>query len=121
MQDQKANREAELKQGIIQYIGAAAKDSGLDGDDAAQLAISMVTETSLELGKRDYGYDFYVLKPIIRGAAFLLAEKARQIDEETGGDPTVKKFSDNYRKFSNALKNFADASKQRTAFTEDDE
>ena len=103
------NREFEIKQGLLQYVGAIAKDSGLKGEDAAQLAISMLAEVALESGKRDKGYDFYVTKPIIRAAAFLMDERARQILNTVGNDPQGKMLAKSFTDVAGQLKRFADS------------
>ena len=103
------NREFELKQGLMQFVGAIAVDSGYKGDEAGQLAVSTLAEVALESSRRDDGYNFYIAKPILRAAAVPMNERARQILNVVGDDPQGKMLAKSFTDVAGQLKRFADS------------
>lgn len=73
---------ARIRQGIVQFIGAMAKEMKGDPKDAKQLIAASLVEEAISLALKKNGeIDSYVTKPVLRGALYLLNKRNAGIRE----------------------------------------
>lgn len=115
MNENNENIMSEIRQGLIQYIGAIGKESGFENDEAMQMSVSVVTEELLKFCNVTNKFNFYAAKPILRGAAYIvdmnIAQARRDaIKDNIDIDDAIKSFA----YISDKLKKMADSYKPRS-------
>ena len=116
MANENQNRQAQIRQGLVQYIGAIMNNSDFSPRENKQLAVAALCEEALNLiisceeekFKNDKFYiDDYAVKPFLRGILFLvdrIFERASfYVPKEV---PKLKKEFEEYNEKINVIKNF---------------
>ena len=69
------NRQAQLRQGLTQYVGAMLTNLSLEPRDASQVTAASLVEEATKLAKKeDDEVDFYIAKPLLRAVIYLYEE-----------------------------------------------
>ncbi|MED1125227.1 hypothetical protein [Bacillus atrophaeus] len=77
-----SNDQAQIRQGLVSYVGAVIKSSPLEGKAARQSAAAILIEEALKIAQGEDGsLDFYVLKPLLRGTAHALNQRSEALTE----------------------------------------
>lgn len=102
-----SNNQREIRQGLVNYIGALLSSSPYSKEDAKQNVIAVLAEESLNLSrKEDNSYDIYTLKPLLRAVVLILKQRC----EELKSLPMdVKKISREYYNTINHLETLIDS------------
>ena len=114
------NRQAQLRTGLVQYVGSMIINSDLDPKDSAQVTAAALCEEAAKLAvKENGGVDFYVAKPLLRAVIYLYEEDFKHMMNEmkkNNLDPqmaeAIQKKMDNGLAF---LKNTIEAYKEKNA------
>lgn len=70
---------AESRNDLTQYIGAMLDSSDFEGKSARQIVAAALVEEAVKICKNDTEVDFYVAKPILRAANYLLQAKKKSL------------------------------------------
>lgn len=76
------NRQAQLRHGLTQYIGAMLSNKDLDPKAAAQLTVAALAEEAVKLCKTDDGIDMFRAKPILRATEYICDENFKKMARE---------------------------------------
>lgn len=76
-----SNDQVQIRQGLVSYIGAIIKSSPHEGRAAQQSAAAILVEEALKIAQDGEELDYYVLKPILRGAVFAINHRIRELSE----------------------------------------
>lgn len=105
-----SNDKTQIKQGLTNYVGALLK-ACRTGDKTSRavkqdVAATLIEEAMLLSADENNVYDPYVLKPLIRATAFLLSQRANELDKLDL--PQSKEISSNYIRTATKLKEIVD-------------
>lgn len=71
----------QLRQGLVNYVGAMVATSSLDKRAARHAVSAVLVEEAIALSKNsEEELDFFVLKPILRGTVFTLEKRVQEMD-----------------------------------------
>ena len=73
------NRQAQIRNGLTQYVGSMLTNSDFKGKAAAQLTVAALVEEATKLAKTNDGIDFYVAKPLLRAVIYLYEEDFKRL------------------------------------------
>lgn len=93
------NRQAQIRQGLTQYIGAMLTNTELSHKDACQVVVAALVEEAVKLSMTQDGVDFYIAKPLLRAIKYLyeqdlnkMAQEARKSGLEEQVVPAARKL-----------------------------
>ena len=76
------NRQAQLRHGLTQYIGAMLSNKDLNQKAAVQLTVAALVEEAVKLCKTDDGIDMFRAKPILRATEYIFNEDFKKMARE---------------------------------------
>ena len=76
------NRQAQLRHGLTQYIGAMLSNKDLNQKAAVQLTVAALVEEAVKLCKTDDGIDMFRAKPILRATEYICEENFKAMARE---------------------------------------
>jgi hypothetical protein len=81
----------EIRQGLVQYIGAMADRISYSGAEARQVLCAIIVEEALKLVTVNEKVELYSAKPILRAANVVLSQRIQEYDEvlRNGEVPSV--------------------------------
>ena len=97
------NRQAMLKNGLAQYIGAMLENKDFEPREAAQLTVANLIEAAVKLAMKDDKIDFFVAKPIVRGAKFVIGARFNALDKAVNDEIISREEYDNLMRESDYL------------------
>lgn len=78
---QDLNKSIKIRQGLTQFVGALSENLEGDTQDIKQLITAGLAEEALKTATKEKGdIDFYVAKPILRAAVFILRNKINELN-----------------------------------------
>lgn len=100
----------QLRQGLVNYIGAMVESSPLTGNKARHAISAVLVEEALKMATTDDDFDFFVAKPILRGAVYSLDKRIEALLLLPENDE-VKVAIKSYRTIVSRLNNLLDSLK----------
>lgn len=90
-----SNDQVQIRQGLVNYIGALLKASPFSGKAARQGVASILIEESLKIAQDDEGLiDLYVAKPLLRATVHTLKQRCVELSKLPA--PEAKKKIQDY-------------------------
>ena len=97
----------QIRQGLVNYIGAIIKSSGFEGKAANQVAASILLEETLKLSQTDESgvFDLYILKPLFRANIAVLKQRIQELSSLNTRDSKVicRQYNDVINIYENIL------------------
>lgn len=75
-----SNDPNQIRNGLVNYIGASLKASKFEGKGAKQHIIAMLLEEGLSLGIEDGSPDMYCLKPYFRSCKIIFEKRILELE-----------------------------------------
>lgn len=113
-----SNRQAVLRNGLTQYIGAMLDKSDYKLSATRQLIVAALLEEAVKICKRDDGtVDMYAAKPILRAMLYIYDheyEKAVEAAKESGlGDSILPGLAARFEQMKKPIQSMIDAAKEK--------
>lgn len=97
-----SNDVTQIKQGLVNYIGAILNACPFEGRAARQFTASILIEEALKLAKEEETYDLYVLKPLIRACIILFENRMHEVEKLNNKEAKIT--AQHYRGMVGSLK-----------------
>ena len=105
-----SNDKTQIRQGLTNYVGALLKASREEGKSSRAIkqdvAATLIEESMQLAADENNVYDPYVLKPLLRATALLLAQRANEIEKLNVSQS--KEISSSYVRMAQQLKEIVD-------------
>ena len=78
----------DIREGLIQFIGALLKNTSYEGAAARQIVCAALTEEALTLATQHNKIEYYSAKPILRATLLILDQRKKEYGMLLAGSPS---------------------------------